>query len=294
MIEYNDFSCARARLRQWEKCLSEIKYFLVDNGSYNPEATLSLRKVAASLSEKVGFFIRPVGLMHSHKVDSSKLLHKPAESMDALLTSDEPENWQKVVMVPLFFGPSLAITDWLPKKLTEWKNQGTHRNFEILPCLHQAGDQRISKVILDYIFKMINKSKMDRPFVALVDHGTPLRAVNQIREEIGSQMKERLKGTVKGFATCCMERREGSEYDFNDPLLESLIKELEEKKIKKLVLAQLFLSPGRHAGKGGDLEEICSKSSLEIDRTELLANHPAIIEILKDRILNSKLFETDT
>ena len=44
----------------------------------------------------------------------------------------------------------------------------------------------------------------------------------------------------------------------------------------------------------GDLEEICSKSSLEIDRTELLANHPAIIEILKDRILNSKLFETDT
>ena len=63
-------------------------------------------------------------------------------------------------------------------------------------------------------------------------------------------MKERLKGTVKGFATCCMERREGSEYDFNDPLLESLIKELEEKKIKKLVLAQLFLSPGRHAGKG--------------------------------------------
>ena len=44
---------------------------------------------------------------------------------------------------------------------------------------------------------MINKSKMDRPFVALVDHGTPLRSVNQIREEIGSQMKERLKGLLK-------------------------------------------------------------------------------------------------
>ena len=115
---------ARARLRQWEKCLSEIKYFLVDNGSYNPEATLSLRKVAASLSEKVGFFIRPVGLMHSHKVDSSKLLHKPAESMDALLTSDEPENWQKVVMVPLFFWSESGDYRLVTQKINRMEKSG--------------------------------------------------------------------------------------------------------------------------------------------------------------------------
>ena len=149
-----------------------------------------------------------------------------------------------------FFGPSLAITDWLPKKLTEWKNQGTHRNFEILPCLHQAGDQRISKAILDYTFKMINKSKMDRPFVALVDHGTPLRSVNQIREEIGSQMKERLKGLLKVLPLAAWKEGRVASMTLMILSLESLIKELEEKKIKKLVLAQLFLSPGRHAGKG--------------------------------------------
>ena len=134
--------------------------------------------------------------------------------------------------------------------------------------------------------KSITKSEMNQPFVALVDHGTPLLAVNQIREEIGSQMEELLKPEISGFSTCSMERREGEKYDFNDPLLAQLLDELSKKEEKEVVLAQLFLSPGRHAGKGGDLEEICSSFEGRLSRTELLGTHPAIIEILEDRILS--------
>ena len=85
----------------------------------------------------------------------------------------------------------------------------------------------------------------------LVDHGTPLRSVNQIREEIGQQVKVLLSGQVTAFSTCSMERRDGPEYDFNDPLLESVLSDWSVRYTEDIVLAQLFLSPGRHAGKGG-------------------------------------------
>ena len=46
-----------------------------------------------------------------------------------------------------------------------------------------------------------------------------------------------------------MERREGTEYDFNEPLLENLLGS--EGFEKDVVLSMLFISPGRHAGPGG-------------------------------------------
>ena len=49
------------------------------------------------------------------------------------------------------------------------------------------------------------------------------------------------------------KRREGEKYDFNDPLLARLLNEWSSNREKEVVLAQLFLSPGRHAGKGVEL-----------------------------------------
>ena len=284
MTFYDEFSCTRSPLRQWEKCLNKTKYFLVDNGSLNPESTLSLRKVASELKRRTDLPIRPVGLMHSHKVDPSSLEGIPAESLDSLFESEEPSSWKKVVMVPFFFGPSRAITDWLPKKLELWKSKFPHAEYEILPCLHEEGDDSIAKALVQNTLSCIDRSTMQKPFVAMVDHGTPIKAVNQVREEIGLQMREMLGSVVHGFSTCCMERREGAEYDFNDPLLESLLSEVAENGCREVILAQLFLSPGRHAGKGGDLDEICSGFKGELIRTPLLGNHPEIISILERRI----------
>ena len=121
--------------------------------------------------------------------------------------------------------------------------------------------------------------------MALVDHGTPLRSVNQVREEIGDQMKDMLDQEINGFSTCCMERREGEEYDFNDPLLEVLLQNLPDK-LNQVVIAQLFLSPGRHAGDGGDLEKICEAFSGSLERTDLLGFHPLILDILEERLFD--------
>ena len=50
-----------------------------------------------------------------------------------------------------------------------------------------------------------------------------------------------------------------------------------------------FLLPGRHAGEGGDVAEICdgliSEGAFElIQNTPLLGEHPMLLEILEDRL----------
>jgi len=123
--------------------------------------------------------------------------------------------------------------------------------------------------------------------VAMVDHGTPLPEVNQVREEVGAKVEQFLGKTVSGFATCAMERRPGAEYDFNDPLLEDLLAEWFANGVREVVLSQFFLLPGRHAGPGGDLAQICQPmidQGMKIIRAENLGAHPLIMEILEDRI----------
>ena len=57
----------------------------------------------------------------------------------------------------------------------------------------------------------------------------------------------------------------------------------------RVVLAMLFLSPGRHAGPGGDIEEICVRAmqhhpNLQVVVTPLIGEHPRLAEILNDRL----------
>lgn len=83
-----------------------------------------------------------------------------------------------------------------------------------------------------------------------------------------------------------MERRPGAEYDFNEPLLETLLGA--EGFTGDVVLALLLMSPGGHAGRGGDIDAICQRAEeahpgLNIHRADLLSEHPAMIELLATR-----------
>ena len=54
-----------------------------------------------------------------------------------------------------------------------------------------------------------------------------------------------------------------------------------------VILAQLFLAPGRHAGPNGDIAQICApfiNKGMEISRTPTLGNHRLILEILAERL----------
>ena len=110
--------------------------------------------------------------MHSHKIPPEDLEGERAESVESLFSSSAVENFEKVVFIPLFFGPSRAIIDWLPSKLESWQSQASGRSHEILDCLYKNGDRRIAKALVERTRSLIKKSKFHRPFVALVDPGT--------------------------------------------------------------------------------------------------------------------------
>jgi hypothetical protein len=60
-----------------------------------------------------------------------------------------------------------------------------------------------------------------------------------------------------------------------------------------IVLAMQFISPGRHAGPGGDVETICEELSrryprLQIATTPLVGEHPLLIELLASRVITAR------
>jgi len=84
-----------------------------------------------------------------------------------------------------------------------------------------------------------------------------------------------------------MERRPDPQYDFNNPLLETLLEQWHQQGVSEVVVSQFFLLPGRHAGPNGDLAEICqpfTEKGMKIFRTDNLGAHPLIEQILLDRI----------
>ncbi|NIP92582.1 MAG: cobalamin biosynthesis protein CbiX, partial [Akkermansiaceae bacterium] len=56
----------------------------------------------------------------------------------------------------------------------------------------------------------------------------------------------------------------------------------------EVILAMLFISPGRHAGPGGDIAQICEAAEgehkgLRTHMSDLFATHPAVVELLMQR-----------
>ena len=85
-----------------------------------------------------------------------------------------------------------------------------------------------------------------------------------------------------------MERRDGEAYDFNEPLLETLLA-TPPFDSGDVVLAMAFLSPGRHAGEGGDIAQIveaatAARPDLRVHITPLLATQSLVAAVLRDRV----------
>jgi len=270
------------------KGLKNRKYFLIDNGSLRAGSILQMRQIATHLSRSSDCVIEPYGLMHSHKVDPAQLNGEPGQSMQEYLGGDKSEQVNEIRALPFFLGPSLAITDWLPENLAAWQKRGSGtRKYRILPPLYQAGDNRLAQALAELCLAKIKNHDLQNPRVAMVDHGTPLLEVNQVREQVGEEMKGILGGQIAEFSTCAMERRPDPQYDFNNPLLETLLEQWHQQGVSEVVVSQFFLLPGRHAGPDGDLAEICqpfTEKGMKIFRTDNLGAHPLIEQILLDRI----------
>lgn len=268
----------------------ETCHLITDNGSYRPEATFSLRSLADRLGKRVGERIHPVSLLHSTKISANKLEGIPAETFEPFLLKMREKGIHRFHVTPMFFGPSAAILEYMPQRVQVLRESWPELEVRISPCVvdvNDPDDERMARILVDQIHATRNERGFERPAVALVDHGAPRIKVTEVRNHLAGQVRRLLsEEEFPAVVACSMERRDGDEYAFNEPLLERVIGA--EGFRNEVIVSMLFASPGRHAGPGGDVAKICQETAesypeLLWQMTELVAGHDGIIDLLASR-----------
>ncbi|HVT72416.1 MAG TPA: CbiX/SirB N-terminal domain-containing protein [Lacunisphaera sp.] len=260
---------------------------LVDNGSLQPAATLALRGLAAKLALRLGGEVEPVSLLHSSAIDAAQLDGRAAEILVPALERRLAAGREEFVIVPLFFGPSQALTAFVPECLARLREKHPALRVRLAPPLHAAGDDRLARILADHVRFELAKAPSAATRVALVDHGSPVPAVTAVRNELAAQLAGLLGGEVAAVAPCSMERRPGPEFDFAAPLLADLLAGPPWTE-SRVIVGMQFLLPGRHAGTDGDVAKICRAAEaahprLRTTMTTLVGAHPLLLEPLAER-----------
>jgi len=264
--------------------------FLFDNGSLRPAATFSLRRVAAALSKKLGFRVRPVSLLHSSAIAPEALEGLPAELLEPALRRALEEGVGSVVLLPLFFGPSAALTEYVPGRLETLLRDYPGVEVRLARCLvnpDEGSDDRVAQALADRVRACWRGRGWSHTPVVLVDHGSPQRAVAAVRDALAAQVRRILGSSAAGVLPASMESRVGEEYAFNRPLLAECLRQPPCEGGPVVVLMQ-FLSAGRHAGPDGDVAAICAAAEVErpglsTAMTEPLSDDPRVVDVLADR-----------
>jgi len=201
-----------------------------------------------------------------------------------------PFRRQRVLLLPLLVGPSHTVTKTMPDAARAVPGL----DVEIAPtlvCLCPAlyapsatGAAAVAAMLADNLARLGPPADPQREVVIVCDHGSPIASVAAAREAVRAALEAQLGRAV---GACCMERREGSEYDFNGPLLEDALQGLPEGSSVRVAL--LFLQEGRHAGPGGDIATIVEtarekRPDLAIETTAVLAGHSGLVDLLVERM----------
>ncbi len=271
---------------------------LLDNGSRRPAATLNLRRLARQLGERLGETVYPVSALHSSRIPADQLDDEPAQTLEPFLRDRVTAGERTFGVVPLFFGPSCAIGQFIPEVAA--RIAPDLGGFEVRVadplCPLPDGEPRLAEILADNVRGASAASPMGDGGVdvLLVDHGSPVPAVTAVRHWLADALGQRL-GNGYRVAEAVMERREGSEYDFNGRLLAEALGGMDASGDRttashpsRVVLAMQFISPGRHAGEGGDIAEIVAEAQaktpgLHVSTSGLIGEHPRFVDILADR-----------
>ena len=255
--------------------MAGIRILLVDNGSYEPAATLALRGLAQEVGKKLGQEVRPVSTMHSSKIDPALLGGQPATIFEDAVQQAKVDGIDELVVLPLFIGPSRAITEYLPKVFAD----------------AQPGKMRLTireplfgPELIDMLVDNLQSTGWTKGSgtVYLCDHGSPIPEVTACRDLFAISLRNQLDLKEEELIACSMERREGAEYDFNKPLLEVALQQAKG----DAVILMLFLLPGRHAGPDGDVATIAKEHAPDLLRwkiSPLLGTHPELASVLVAR-----------
>jgi len=258
---------------------------LYDNGSLRPAPTMHLRALAELLEHELGLQVVATSLLHSDGLDANLLNGQPAVLLEPTIRGMLESGMREFIILPQFFGPSRAIMDFVPDMLADLKVIYPDAYFFPANCLFDSADNSamlLAEILHDRVMEVVDNHGAVPGKVVMVDHGTPVVEVNMVRGAVAKQLEECLSESPFVVQECSMERRDGREFDFNEPLLEDLLQEPEFG--DGVIVSPLFFSKGRHAGPGGDIDSICTASPAH---PLFLANpiglHPNLVKLLVQR-----------
>jgi sulfite reductase (NADPH) hemoprotein beta-component len=255
---------------------------LIDNGSLEPAATFNLRTVATQLSAAVGVHVHPISWKHSDRISLAALDGDAAAWtllpwMAAQLAAGERD----FVFIPFFISAQGAIGSALRQDLEKLQTPDTPFRFTFTASL--ASTDAIPRIVAARIRQTIDTAglTLTPPPVIVVDHGGPSPLSAALRNQIADMVRLLLGSTVGPVVAASME---GDEHPHNHPVLADQLR-APGFNSGPVIIALLFLSPGRHAGPGGDIAQICGAAELEnpalrCDLTELIGTHPFAADAL--------------
>jgi sirohydrochlorin ferrochelatase len=270
---------------------------LFDYGSLRPDPTRRLRAVASTLSSRLNRTVIPTSLRHAGEIDPADLDGSPARLLEPEIVRRLEHGETRFTLLPFFVGPSNALTEYLPGRLSRLRVHYPSletRTADSLARLGTHSDLRLAEIISAQILLTLDTLEGTPPPAAIVvDHGSPVSSVTHIRDRIALEVGRLLGDRVTGVRAASMERREGRDYDFNDPLLEIALAQA-AKTDRTVVVGLLFLAPGKHAGPCGDIDTICRRIERRSPGSRVLVSglaggHPGIVDILADRVREAEV-----
>lgn len=264
---------------------------LADNGSRRAAATRQLRRIAADLGERLGRAVHPVSLQHADTIDPAELDGEPAAVFPAFLREQLAQGRRQYLVLPLFFGESRALTAFIPEQVGLLREEFGDFSLTVAPPLAPMpqGEPLLADILARHVDQCSAQAGAQPQRVVVVDHGSPLPQVTAVRATLTMALRERLDPAI-ALGQAVMERRQGAEYDFNGQLLGDLLDSAAGSDGDGLVvLAMMFILPGRHAGEGGDVADICAAAmarnpGLQVQISPLVGEHPLLLDILEQRL----------
>ena len=251
---------------------------LIDNGSLEPAAQRNLRALAAELSVRTGTKVHAVSWKHSDRIAPEALDGLRAWTLVSFVRQMVALGQREFLFVPFFISPQGAIGTALHHDLQRLQADPGGFEFDFTAGLSEAGV--LAAIVAEQIRKTIAQRTLVQPPVVMVDHGGPSLASATLRDRIAAAVSRELGGEIGALVAASLEGE-------HPPLLMDVLRRSEFAG-RDVVVARLFLSPGRHAGEHGDVARLCLDSMARCHLTDLVGTHPAVVDALAAALRNSR------
>lgn len=248
---------------------------LIDNGSLEPAAHFNLRRVAAALSDATATLVHAVSWKHSDRIAPAELGGTPAWTLGSFVRAMYALGQRDFLFVPFFISAQGAIGSALRHDLEKLQAELGGLEFDFTAGLAARG--ALADIVTARIREVQVARALVRPPVVVVDHGGPSVASANLRDQLTAIVRARLGDNVGAVTAASMEGE-------HPPRLADQLR-APGFAGREVIVALLFLSPGRHAGPGGDIAQICATSGTRCHLTDLVGTHPATVETLAAALL---------